>query len=122
MTDKVLVQIEVTREGDGIYSDHTIVSGAKAALTWPGAGMPQVSMAMLTETVRHEMKHQIILRMSNDPEYRAKVQGGIGAIPEDEAAEMAHEAADAALNWLVNNTRQMAAEVALQTLRTVASL
>ncbi len=122
MTDKVLVQVEITREGDGIYSDHAIVEGAQEALQWPGAGMPQVSMAMLTETIRHEAKHQILLRMSNDPEYRAKVQGGIGTIPEDEAVDMAHEIADAALNWLVNNTRQMAAEVAFQTLQTVASL
>jgi len=122
MADRVVVHVSVTREGDGISTNHKIVEGAQAALQWPGAGMPQVSMGLLVEALRHEIKHQIILRMSNDPMYRAKIQGGVGGIPPEDQADMAHEAADAALNWLLESGRQQASEVALQTLRAVASL
>lgn len=50
--------------------DHDIL------MTWPGGGIEHTAFVLLTEAVRREVRTTLLVRMSNDVEFRSKVLNG----------------------------------------------
>jgi len=82
------IEVQVCRDEFGrVFSCHNPVDKSDQELMadWPGHGLEQVALALLTEALRREALLQMIIRMSQDKDFVAKLNA---MSPEDRQKEL----------------------------------
>lgn len=60
-------------------------------MKWPGGGIEHIAFVLLTEAVRREVRTSVLVRMTNDHEFRDKVLAGQAYNLKGEVAETVRE-------------------------------
>ena len=75
--DVIVIEVEICRDEFGrVYSAHNLQGegDGTVSMTWPGGGQREVAHALLTEALRREAVVSVLVRLTQDEEYLAKLQ------------------------------------------------
>lgn len=87
----LVVEVHVARDALGqVYSNHTLQDQTDhvTAMSWPGGGQEQIAFAMLVEAVRREAIVEMLLCMSQDPQFTQKVSEGLDEVVREMTAKL----------------------------------
>lgn len=79
-TTDLVVEVHIRRDPAGrIHSNHTLrgESDQAIAMSWPGGGQEQIAFALLVEAIRREAIVEVLLCMSQDPQFIPRMSEGL---------------------------------------------
>lgn len=113
----VRLVMEIVRLDNGqVFSRMTPASDGdnNLLLQWPGHGLEQVGFATLVEAVRREARTSVLVRLSNDPEFRGSVFSGHGI-------EFADDLASVVETVISKNLARLSRDAVIEVLRAIES-
>lgn len=113
-----VVEVEVAVDLNGVpYSTHKLQDNRdmKTCSTLKAGGMEATSHAFLTEFVRKEAFYQVLVKLSNDPDFKEKLLFGT----EDELAQIEGDITSAMMGFVREAVQALAPDAAREALALV---